>query len=106
MFAGKLDKRILIQKRVVEQDTFGEGLEDWSNLACVWAEIRGISGKEFFESRQEHAEDILEFKIRYRTDVVETNRIYYNNQYYDVFDVKEIGRKEGLMLRGRALRSQ
>ena len=103
MFAGKLDKRISLQRRSVVRDTFGSGNESFSNLGTVWAEVRGVSGKEFFESRIENAEDVLEFKIRYREDLSRVDRVVYNGQIYDIINIKEIGRKVGLTLKGRMI---
>lgn len=101
MQAANLDRTITIQKKAVTQNDSGDEVETWSTLAVVSAEKLEGTGGERFTSQQFIAEGAKTFRIRWskRLKVVTTeHRISFDDRIYDIVDVQEIGRREGLRL--------
>ena len=52
MDIGKLNKRIAIQKRKIFIDENGFEVETWEDYKTIWASIKNLNGKEFFQAQQ------------------------------------------------------
>lgn len=106
--AGKRDRRIKIERYTTTQNGLGEEIETWSALATVWANVVPISDGERIEAQQVNASISTRFTILYSTDVDDVNpkdRIEYpvgSGTYYDIYGVKELGRREGLEITATA----
>jgi len=101
MQAGKMDRRIQLQSFSVTQDTDGSELKTWTTYATVWSAIRHITKLEEFERESDRRmgyQDI-EFQIYYRNDIKETDRIIFEDKYYDVYSVIEMGRRRTTKIR-------
>lgn len=96
--AGKLDRRITLQRATATQDDAGQPISTWSTLAEVWAQVTPLAVREPFQADQRAAWVDHKFKIRYRSDVGPLNRVLYAGRTYDVVGVQELGRREGLEL--------
>jgi SPP1 family predicted phage head-tail adaptor len=75
--AGKLDHRIRIEKRVDPplKDSYGEEIEQWEELATVWAHKRDARGEEKFAAQQLTGQVDAFWEMRYRDDVTNAMRI-------------------------------
>jgi SPP1 family predicted phage head-tail adaptor len=104
MRAGKLDRRLTIQRKVTTSSPSGEPIETWSPLAIVWGEARPVPGDEKFGAQQLIATSLMTFRIRWRPDlnVTVNDRISYSGRLWDLLDVREIGRREGLEIEAKA----
>lgn len=96
MRAGRLDRRVTIQQRTLERNAYGEQVETWSTLATVWGQRQDLRGREFYAARQVVAEVTTVFRLRYRTDVTVLNRLVCEGVTYDINQVSELGRHDGL----------
>ena len=99
MRAGDLDRSVIIQAVTVTQNAFGEPVETWVKIhaaATIAAAIKPQRGGERFTSQQVVGKAITTFRIRHRTDVTVLNRIVYDGKTWDIHDVRELGRREGL----------
>ena len=105
MRAGRLDRRITLEFVTRGKSAGNEPTEDWTTIApvAVWAEVRPLSGREFFAATaaQIVADEMLAFTIRHRADVRPGSaRIKYNagdeERVYNIRRVAEIGRRDGL----------
>lgn len=102
MQPGKLDREIVIQSYTTSLTGAGQPLKSWSPLATVWANVTNKQDdydKESFPGDQKTPMERTFFKIRYRADVTESHRISYDGKFYDIIAIKELGRKDGLMLK-------
>jgi SPP1 family predicted phage head-tail adaptor len=102
MQAGKLDKRITIQRRYIERDTFGGEVITWPTVCVVWARVQPLSGREFLEGKQMEEERTVRITIRYRQDVRPSMQVSWKGRTYDIVDVShsdESGRETTLMCR-------
>lgn len=68
----------------VEQDYFGQRTIDFTTLAVVWAKVEEKRGSEGEQSNQIVATRMVEFLIRYRSDVNEQMRIVYRGNIYEI----------------------
>jgi SPP1 family predicted phage head-tail adaptor len=95
MSAGKLDRRITIQRKSVTQSASGEPVETWGNLATRWAQVLPLRGDERFSNPQLAAKGFLTFRIRWGdlvADVGPLDRILYAGRTYDITAARDVGR--------------
>lgn len=99
MRAGQLNKSIVIEARTDTADSFGQPVPSWARIhtdATIAAAVLPNRGGERFTAAQVYGESVVTFRIRWRSDVSVLNRISYDSKYWDIKDVREIGRREGL----------
>lgn len=103
MRAGDLDRTIeLLRNSPGDADEFNEAAENWQAFATVRAGFEQVSGREFLASAQVMTERRAIFTIRYRSDVLMTDRVRYGGEDWRLSEIREIGRREGLALYGYA----
>lgn len=115
MRRGKLDRRITIERKVDTRDEYGEPIASWQQIGPArWASRGPIGGVERFTSDQFIAREQVEFVIQWARDLADLSpldRIVYashgitaspsdpiNFDYYDIIEVHEIGRHEGMRI--------
>lgn len=115
MRAGRLDRKITIQRRVVTQGPDGGEIETWDTVSLRrWASWGAVKADERFADPQQLAEQQVEFRVRYSSDISGINaqwRIIYpalsgdspsndpeESAIYDVLAINELGRREGLQI--------
>ena len=105
MQAGPLDRRITIQRASISYDAFNAPVEAWAGIATVWASKEDIKDGERLRAQEVSAEITTRFRIRWSSAVSDVNpkdQIIFDGKTYDIFGVKEIGRREGLELTAAA----
>jgi len=100
--AGQLDRRVTIQRRTLTRNGKGESIESFADLATIWAQRLDIRAREFFAGQQLQGDVNTRFRIRYRDDVTVLDRLVCEGRTYDIQQVSEIGRREGLEIFCRA----
>lgn len=106
MRAGNLDRPVELRHRVLTQNAAGEKVASWpSTYASVWAQKRDVRGMKRFTAQQFVADQTTEFTLRHRTDVLQTDRLVTTDdgKVYEITQIAEIGRREGLDLLCRAI---
>lgn len=97
MHVGRMNRRITIQYADGwDVDDEGNAVPKWENFATVWANIRPLRGREYFEAAAANAETTVKMIIRYRDGVTPNMQVIYNGEIYRiqaVIDVYE-GRKQ------------
>jgi len=99
MRAGKLDKTISIESLGLTVDDYGTETEGWTPVATVRAQLMQASTEEFMRSAGSISETAVVFRIRFRDDLAPSDRVTHQGQAYDVKEINELGRREGLDLR-------
>lgn len=97
--AGRLDRRITIQRFTETRDEYNEAVQLWATLATVWASYEPLSDGEAFRAGETMAEASARFVVRYSTtlaDLTPKDRLTFDGGTWQVVRVKEIGRREGL----------
>lgn len=91
---GKLDKRITIQHTSVTTDDIGNQTSEWSDFHSCWAAVHGVSGREYWQAREQHEENTVNFKVRYCKKLKELGttdfRIKFGDKLYDITSVDNI----------------
>ena len=117
MRAGRLDRKITLQRKTSTLSDSGEPVETWSVVGAL-RRSAGIwtpqSGEESFKDPQLAAREKVEWLVRYSADVATLtpqDRLIYpalndaspmddpqEREIYDIVAVHEYGRREGLRL--------
>ena len=93
--AGRYRHRVTIQRVTETKDADGGYVKTWADLATVWAEIRGVGGREYFDKDVVTSEVSCVFIIRFRSDLVPTDRLSWNG---DSYEIVAIGDRSGLRI--------
>lgn len=99
MIAGKLDRRIRIERPVADSSLDGAGSGSWALLAEVWAEVRDVlpSRGERLEGGFNLAARPARVRIRYRDDVTPDMRFVMDGRVMQIVSgPAELGRRDGL----------
>ena len=100
--AEQLDRRVRLERRFEEIDASGQSVARWLPLAEVWARVEPLGGREGFGAQQWVATGDVRFTIRWRGDVTPLHRVVHDGRAYDVVSVAEVGRREALLVVGKA----
>ena len=73
-----------------------------ADFCRLWARIEPLGGREGFGQQQWVATGEVRFTIRWRDDVTPLHRVVHEGREYDVVSVAEDGRREALLIVGRA----
>lgn len=97
--AGELIRKIHIERRSITYDANRSKVEAWNTYAgFVPAAFRPVSGTDGVIAGEEAAQVRGEFWIRFRSDLKTSDRIRYNDRIFDILDIAEIDRRQGLKI--------
>jgi SPP1 family predicted phage head-tail adaptor len=99
MKAGELDRRISIEDRFVTNSDSGEEIITWLPLITVWAKKVEAKGSERFAGQELFGAAVKTFHIRWSllsSTITTKHKLIHDGRTYDITDVREIGRREGL----------
>lgn len=99
MRAGKLDKIISIERSGVTVDDYGTPTEGWNPVATVRAQVIQSTTEEFMRAFGSSSETAIVFRIRHISGIVLGDRVTHDGRVFDLKEIKELGRREGLDLR-------
>lgn len=90
--AGKLNRRVTIQKQATTQDAFGTLLQDWTNVATVWASIDIQQSQLLYSTAEFVSKVTYRITIRWSRDfeVSAKNRVVYTNPASGVTHTYEV----------------
>lgn len=106
MRAGTLDRTITLQSVTTTVDDYGTPAEAWTDFATVRAQLVQASTTEYLRTYGETATKADIFRIRWLDGVTDRHRIVYNGGNYNIRQVTEIGRRQGLELRAEIVRAE
>lgn len=75
MQAGRLRHRVTIQNFTVGRTPSGQPIEEWVDSKTIWAEVKGVSGRELIASGAEKAESTIRVWVRFRRDITAASRL-------------------------------
>lgn len=91
--AGRLRHQVSLQRSDYLRDSNGEVVQDpntgettsvWTEIALLWAAIEPSSAREFIASQAVQSEITGKIVIRYRADILPTDRFVHNGKVYSV----------------------
>jgi SPP1 family predicted phage head-tail adaptor len=98
---GELDQLVTLQARTETEDSGGGITVAWANFATdasVWADPQPLYGKEAIEDGAFNASGAWLFRIRYRGDVTERDRIMWNGEPYNITRIMRRGGREQYLM--------
>jgi len=81
---ARLNKRVTILRLDKVPDEYGELIDQWIDVATVWAAIEPLRGREFFAAMQENVEVTTRIRIRYREGIDRTMIVVYGNTTFEI----------------------
>ena len=99
MRAGEMDREITIEQDTgTTSDAVGEPIANWTEFAKPRAKVSPTAGREGFDAGQYQATADTEFRIYWLAGVSVKMRIVYDDARYNILDIRELGRREGLII--------
>lgn len=87
---GNRNRRITIQSCTLTTNDEGYQVEEWANVATVWASIKNLHGNEFFQAQAINSKATCKMNIRYIKDVNTGMRVVYGDKIYNILYVDDI----------------
>ena len=89
--AGDLRHVVVLQKPSNRVNEKGRRITGWVDVATVHAGRADVSGREFYVAQAYHAEDVVTFTLRYRSDVTTQWRLKHHGAAYNILEVNHLG---------------
>jgi len=99
MRAGKLDRKITLERFTSTTDAYNEPVLTWTTLAVRSASYEPLSDGERFRAGEVAANASARFQIRWSAAVSDLNpkdRLTYEGRVYEIVFVKELDRRVGI----------
>ena len=84
--------RLIIQKKTVTEDEYGNQIEEWTNWKTVTAQRLELFGEDYYAAKQLGEEETIKWKIKYVSFVEEINTAKYriiNSRTNETYDIKD-----------------
>ena len=90
MNPGELRHRITIQilETVVNENGFE--VEEWMDFKTLWASIKNLHGREYFEAAAVQKENTVKFIIRYFSGIDTSMKIMFKGKSYNIIQIDNI----------------
>jgi len=98
MNSGRLDRRIVIQKKTETIATNGQRTLTWATFLTVWSNPVEKDGAEKTDDKNRSTRRMVTFRVRYNSTITNEMRILWDSEWYKIEDTKEIGRQDGLLI--------
>ncbi|MBE2918735.1 phage head closure protein [Anoxybacillus flavithermus] len=79
--------RITIQRQVEEQNENGFIINEWQDRHHLWAAIKTLRGREYYEAATTQNENTVRFVVRYTTGINPDMRIKYKDRAFEILSV-------------------
>jgi SPP1 family predicted phage head-tail adaptor len=79
-----MNHRITLLRRQAGRDALNQPIEDWTDVATIWADVRFQSGAEVLRANAEVSVKRASIRIRARKDIDASWRIRYQGEEFDV----------------------
>ena len=97
--AGKLDRRVELFSLSTAQDQYGDPVKTYTSKGFTRVAFRPIRGKELADfGREEAAQMIAEFIMRYSATLSVTDQIQFNGYRWSIISIAPWGMKNRDML--------
>jgi SPP1 family predicted phage head-tail adaptor len=106
MRSGSLDRTITLQSVTTTVDEYGTPAQGWSDFATARAQLIQASTSEYLRAYGETDTAVVIFRIRWLDGVTADMRVSYGGQFYNIREIKEIGRRRRLELRAELVRAE
>ena len=102
MNPGELRHRIKLQKLETRVNENGFEEEMWIDHKEVWASIKNLHGREYFEAAAVQKENTVKFTIRYLPGLDTSMKLLFKDKHYNITSIDNI-RYENKLIEIKAL---
>ena len=96
--AGDLKYTVVIQAPVETPNEYGEPEKTWTDFATRRASMTALTGREYFQAQETHAEVTTRFRLRPLADITPRMRVVCNGRYFDIKSVIDLAASRELIL--------
>ena len=79
--------QITIQQQVEEQNENGFIINEWQDRHHLWAAIKTLRGREYYEAATTQNENTVRFVVRYTAGITPDMRIQYKGRTFEILSV-------------------
>lgn len=90
MNPGELRHRITLQTLEIIVNENGFEVEEWIDFKTVWASIKNLHGREYFEAAAVQKENTVKFTIRYIKGIDASMKILSKGRHYNITSIDNI----------------
>lgn len=87
MNIGKLRHRITLLWQVNEVNDYGASTQTWKRVATVWADVRPLSGREYFSAKQVQSEVTTQIWLRHIEGIKPTMKVKFGKREFEILSV-------------------
>ena len=87
MNIGKLRHRITLLRQVNEVNDYGASTQIWKRVATVWADVRPLSGREYFSAQQVQSEVTTQIWLRHIEGIKPTMKVKFGKREFEIISV-------------------
>lgn len=87
------NKKIKFVYKGQTYDEDGFPIEGWKTFKTVWASIRGLRGREFYQANQVQAQDDKIFNCKYFEGLTPNMYIDYQEKYYNIKSINNLNER-------------
>lgn len=87
MEIGRLRHRITLMRQVNEINDYGATQMKWKSVATVWAEVKPLSGREYFSAQQVQSEITTQIWLRHLDGIKPSMRVKFGKRYLEIVAV-------------------
>lgn len=99
MRSGSLDRTITVQRYSETIDDYGAPVFVWSDIVSLRAKKVESTTEEFIRDHGASDETVIVFRARFFDGITNADRVLYEGNAFNVKELKEIGRRNGLEIR-------
>lgn len=100
MNPGELNKKITIQRYISDKDINKIKIQTWKDIKTCHANVKNLSGKEYWTAKAYEAERTVIFTIRYNSmpDISLKDRIKFNNKLFNISLIDNVLYKNEILI--------
>lgn len=99
MLSSRLDKIITLEKYTSSTDEYGEFISSYVKVKDTFASVNVKDGNTQYDELGPIVIVNVDFRIRYFEGLNYQYRIKYNNDYYKILYIQELGRKSEYIIK-------
>jgi SPP1 family predicted phage head-tail adaptor len=87
--AGTLRERVTVQQATENRNRLGEAISEWATFAEVWANVQGVSAREYLLAGQQQIEISHRLKMRYLSGLTSKMRLSWRGRTLEIISILE-----------------